>query len=337
MTESVLAAGLARVRMAEVPTPFERAPGLSRLLGREVYLKRDDLSGLAFGGNKARQLEFIVGAALAEGADTLVTSAGVQSNLCRTLAGACARLGLRCVLLLRGTGREPLQANLLLDTLFGAEIEYIDTADPYDPAVAGRIAGIEERVRAHGGNPYVIHLPGRSGALGAAAAVPGGEELVRQCAALGVEPERVYVAAGSGLTLAGLTLAFRHLGFGARAVGVSVQQRAAFIKPLVTRRANEAADLLGLDTRVGEDTFDLDDGFIGPGYGRPSAASLAAVAKVARCDGVLLDPVYSGKCMAALLAHAAEGSAGAGALAFVHTGGAPAVFDHAPALAAART
>ena len=288
-------------------------------------MKREDLSGFAMGGNKPRQLEAIVADALSTGADTLVTTAAAQSNFCQATAAAAAHLGLRCVLLLRRKGEAVAQGNLLLDHVFGAEIEFLDTADPYDPAIPDRLADIAERVRSEDGHPYVIHLPGRTGPLTAASATAMAAELAEQFAALPVFPAELFLAAGSGLTAAGIALGFKHLGVPTRVVGISVQQPAAFLGPLMVERGNQAAALLGIETRFEESDFDLDDRFIGPGYGIPSPASLDAI-RAGRAIRAVLDPGYSGKALAGLIEHQRRPDASA---VFVHTGGAASVFLHA--------
>ena len=297
---------------------------------RSLLVKREDLSGFAMGGNKPRQLEAILAHALAAGADTLITTASAQSNFCQAAAAAAAHLGLRCILLLRRGRETTVQGNLLLDHVFGAEIEYLDTSDAYDPNTTERLAATAERVRVEGGNPYIIHLTGESGPLTAASATGAAAELERQFRALPEAPDALYLAAGSGLTSSGIILGFKHLGVATRVVGISVQQPAAFLGPLMVERANQAAALLGIDTRVDEHDFDLDDGFIGPGYGKASPASLDAVVLAGRRGALALDPGYSGKAMAGFIEHLRSGHLDAArTVVFVHTGGAVNLFLHA--------
>ena len=334
-----LAASMACVALGHFPTPLEPAPRLAAALaGPALWIKREDLSGLALGGNKTRQLEALMAAALASGADTVVTTAAAQSNFCRTTAAAAAKLGLRAVLLLRGGADAPVTGNLLLDQLLGAEIEFIATADPYDPAVARRLEQIMDRLRASGRKPELLHVVGAAGTLGAAAYVPAAEELVRQFAANGIEPDALYLAAGSGLTMAGLALGLKHLGVNTRVIGISAQVPAGFLRPIVARRANEVAVMLGLATRLAEDEIELDDRQIGAGYGIATLASVDAMELGARTESLVLDPVYTGKCMAGLIAHVRAGRWPAGTtVAFLHSGGAPGLFAYgAERLAAVR-
>ena len=332
-----LTARLARVALGQFPTALEAAPRLSAEHGfPPVWVKREDQSGLALGGNKPRQLEFLMAAALAEGAQAVITTAAAQSNFCRATAAAGARLGVRVGLLLRGTGQEAVQGNLLLDRVFGAEIRFIPTQDPYDPRVTGWLDDFVADFRRRGLQTHVLHLPGHTGTLGAAAMVCTGEEMARQFAAQGIAPQALFLAAGSGLTVAGLVLAFKALGVATRVVGVSVQKPAAFIVPLIVERANAAADLLGLATRVDAGDFDIDDRHIGPGYGVPSAESVAAIQVAGRSEGLVLDPVYSGKAFAGLLAQLREGRwRGPAPVVFFHSGGAPGLFANAALLAEA--
>ena len=330
-----LTAGLARVPLAQWPTPMELAPRLSAELGAPpIWFKREDLSGLALGGNKPRQLEFLMAAALAEGAQAVVTTAAVQSNFCRACAAAGAKLGLRVGLLLRGSGDEDLQGNYLLDKVLGAELRFIATQDPYDPRVPGWLDDFVADFTRRGLKTHVLHLPGRSGTLGAAARVCAGEEMARQFAAQGIAPQAVYVAAGSGLTTAGLVLAFKALGVSTRLVAISVQRSAKLMLPLIVERANAAAQLLGLAVRVEATDFDFDERHIGSGYGVPSQAALQAILLAGRIEGLVLDPVYSGKALAGMLGHLREGRwRGSAPLVFFHSGGAPGLFANAQKLA----
>jgi 1-aminocyclopropane-1-carboxylate deaminase/D-cysteine desulfhydrase-like pyridoxal-dependent ACC family enzyme len=331
-----LTAGLPRVTLAHLPTLLEAAPRLSAALGGPpVWIKREDLSGLALGGNKPRQLEFLLAAALAEGAQAIVTTAAVQSNFCRACAAAGARLGLTVGLLLRGHAQDELQGNLLLDRVFGAEIRYIATQDPYDPRIAAWLDAFVADFERRGLKTHVLHLPGRTGTLGAAAMVSTGEELADQFARQGLRPQAVFVAAGSGLTVAGLTLAFKALGVASRVVGISVQRAASFMVPLIVERANAAAQLLGLTVRIDASDFDFDDRHIGQAYGVPSRQAAEAILLAGHSEGLVLDPVYTGKALAGMLAQVREGAwRGAGPLVFFHSGGAPGLFANAATLAA---
>ena len=316
---------LPRIPLALLPTPLEPARRLGERLGIELSVKREDQSGLGLGGNKARQVEVLLADAVAHGADTVLTTAGAQSNFCRVFAAGAARLGLRCVLLLRGKRQAPT-GNLFLDLLFGAQIHWIDTEDPYDAAVLERL---ETLAAGTGGRAQIVQLPGAAGPLAAAAAASLAVEIAEQCP----EVTAIYVAAGSGLTAAGLALGLAALGLRARVVAVSVQQPQGFIEPLIRRRAQEAAGLLGLDLRLGPDRLVVTDRWIGPGYGQPSAPAIDALRLAARLEGWVLDPVYTGEALAGLIADAKADALAGERVVFLHSGGAPSLFAHGAAVA----
>jgi len=319
---------LKRLPLAHLPTPLEPAPGLAAALGCPgLLVKREDLSGLGEGGNKPRQLEVLLAEAEAAGADTLLTTAGPLSNFCRAAAAASARLGWRCVLLLRGDGSIEPRGNLLLDHLFGAEIRWVATDDPYADIVQERLDTLEAELRRAGRRPYQLRLPGRAGAMAAAAAAGLAEELADQWP----EPAAtVALATGSGLTAAGLLAGFAMGGHASRVLALSVQQPAGFIRPLILRRAAEALALLGSDAVIDPSRLEVDDRFIAPGYGVPSEAALEAVALAGRTAGLVLDPAYTAKALAGLHHRLAQGEERTdGPLIFVHTGSGPGFFGHA--------
>ncbi len=210
-------------------------------------VKREDQSGLGLGGNKPRQLEVILADAKAKGCDTIVTTAAAQSNFCRATAAACATLGWRCVLLLRGQADAPVVGNLLLDHLFGAEVHWIDTTDPYSDAIQQRLDALLDAAHAAGHAPYLVRLPGVTGPLAAAAAASLADEILSEAEA---PPDWVVLAAGSGLTAAGLLAGFAGAGVATRVMAISVQQPTDFIAPLILRRAREAAALLDISADI---------------------------------------------------------------------------------------
>jgi 1-aminocyclopropane-1-carboxylate deaminase/D-cysteine desulfhydrase-like pyridoxal-dependent ACC family enzyme len=326
----VLAASLARVALGQFPTRLEPAPRLSAALGGPaIWIKREDMSGLALGGNKTRQLEVLMAATLAEGADTVVVTAAAQSNFCRTAAAAAAKLGLRAFLLLRGAQDSPRVGNLMLDQVLGAEIEFISTSNPYDPAVQTRLDAIVERLHSEDRRPKLLHVVGATGALAAAAYVPFAEELAEQFEANGIVPTAIYVTAGSGLTMAGLAIGLKALGLPTRVIGVSAQQKSGFLCPIVLRRATETAQLLGLPTTLEARDIEIDDSQLGPGYGIPTPAAVRAIECAARTEALLLDPVYTGKCMAGMIAHNEAGRwKGSDDIVFIHSGGTPGLFAY---------
>lgn len=321
--------GRSRLQLASLPTPLEAAPRLARHAGfSALYVKREDQSGYALGGNKMRQIDFILCEALAGGADVVIATAASQSNFCRSLAGAAARLGLGCHLHLRSkTGTEKI-GNLLLDDIFGARVTFTERTDPWDPGIRAELDAHAEAYRAEGRTPYVAQLTGASASLGIAGWMSGAAELVEQFSCLPAVPEAVVCVCGSGLTAGGLALGLKHLGSPARVLGVSAQQPAPRLREWIVTTANAAAAEFGLETRLADADFDVVDDKIGPGYGIPSAESIAAVRTAGRLEGLVLDPVYTGKGMAALLAQAADGLLRGKSAVFLHSGGTPGLFAH---------
>ncbi len=317
-----IASSLPRVSLAQLPTPVHPLPRLSAALGIELSVKRDDQTGLALGGNKARKLELLVGQALAEGADTLITGGAAQSNHCRQTAAAAARCGLRCVLVLAGAAQPPRTGNLLLDELLGAELVFAGERER--DAV---MAEVEEHERASGRRPFLIPYGGSSG-VGATAYALALEELAGQ--GLAAAFDRVVFATSSGGTQAGLLLGAALLGFRGALHGVSVDLAAPELAARVAALAGEAAAGLGLERRFTAGEVRVDDRFRGAGYGVCGDAERDAIRRFARLEGLLLDPVYTGRAAAGLLALAASGELARGErVLFWHTGGAPALWAYA--------
>jgi len=325
---------LPRVSLAFQPTPLQELPRLSKLLGGpRILIKRDDLTGLAFGGNKPRKLEFMMADALAQGADTIVTSAAAQSNMLRMTCAAARQLGLDIHLVMRGTGNEPAQGNLLLDYLFGADMTFIKTTDPYSQLSVEVMQRIVADLKARGRRPYVIDMRYESGALATLGYVRASAELQEQFVALGLERPIVICSTGSGTTQAGLLLGGELLGAGFRPMGVSVQQSTEKMVPRVVEKVQKAAALLGVSTRLTGEEVVIDDRWIGPAYGVPTPECVEAIKLLARTEGIVLDPVYSGKGLSGLIGRIREGSLGADdTVVFIHTGGTPALFAFAEQL-----
>jgi len=315
--------------LARLPTPLEHLPRPSARLGVDVWVKRDDLTGLALSGNKVRKLAWLLADARAQGATVLVTTGGIQSNHCRATAAAAARLGLGCVLLLRGQAPRPgdLDGNLMLDALFGAEVRWC-TPGGYAQRDA-HMEGIAAELRAGGAVPYVIP-EGGSNALGALAFARACDELRAQQPAGGFDS--VVCAVGSGGTLAGLAMG----GLRGRVLGVAVCDDAPTFRRRVEAIAAEGGDL-GLSLpAAGPDTWDVLEHWRGPAYARTTPAAWRQQAGFAAETGLLLDPVYTGKAWAAVeaLARDAPGRLGRRVL-FWHTGGAFGNFGRGGELAAA--
>jgi D-cysteine desulfhydrase family pyridoxal phosphate-dependent enzyme len=326
-------ASIPRIDLGHGPTPLERLERLSAHLGVEVWIKRDDCTGLAFGGNKVRKLEYLLAAAIREGHDTVVTVGGVQSNHARQTAAAAARLGLACELVLPRVvagraGAYEETGNVLLDRLLGARVHIV--ADP--EAAAARVAEILARVAAGGGSAAFFPAGG-STATGALGYVRAGLELAEQAQTHGLTFDRVVLAVSTAGTLAGLVTGLALAAPATAVTGIAVSGPAQSAVAAAESLGAEAAARIGAAfPRTG---FEVRDGYLGDGYGIATAAMEEAVSTCARLEGLLLDPVYTGKAMAGLfdLARRGEIARGRPAL-FWHTGGTPALFAY-PELAAA--
>jgi len=335
--------GLPRFPLATLPTPIADAVHLREALGGprrcpRILLKRDDLTGLALGGNKARKLEFLIGDALRHGATTVVTTGAVQSNHARMTAAAARAAGLAATLVL--TARQPdppLQGNYLLDRLFGATIRLIPAGPDPKIAVApdeeDRVREVVDEIRMRGGSPYTIPVGGSSG-VGALGYASGTLELVQQLSAMNVRPTRLYYASGSRGTQAGLELGARLFEAPYRLCGIAVSGGEEEKRVRAARIANEAAALLRTDVGVRPDELSTDQNYIGEGYGIATPGGMEAIHLLAECEAILLDPVYTAKAMAALIADVRSQSVAADeTMLFLHTGGVPALFAHAEAFA----
>jgi len=299
-----------RLPLAHLPTPLEPAPRLSEALGAEIQVKRDDCTGLALGGNKARKLEWLLADALARGCDTLVTAGGAQSNFCRMTAAAAARTGLGCELVLAGDTPGRATGNLVLDALFGATLHFAGAHDWR--MLEAQVAEIAQKL---GPRAYPMPIGGAS-PVGALAYVEAGEELMGQCDA---PPDWVVVADGSGGTHAGLLVG---LPPQVRILGVDVARPP---QPHVDRIPQLAAEAAALAGRPGPQGEVIVVDHTGPHYAAITDECREAVRLAARTEGLLLDPVYTGKALAGLAAAIREGRV-TGRVVFWHTGGAPALF-----------
>ncbi len=323
-----------RIPLARLPTPIEASPRLGRALGIELLYSRDDLSGLELTGNKARKLEFLLAEAEAQGADTLVTCGGVQSNHARATAYAGAKRGLRSVLVLRvpDPASPPApEANVLLDLLAGAELRWISRE-----AYARRaevMAGVADALSAAGRRPYVIP-EGGSSALGSLGYVVAMAQLRAQLPPDWRDgPVTIAYATGSGGTGAGIELGVRLLGWsGARPLGFAVCNDAGYFRGVIAALCAEARRRWPALPAVSGQDVAIDGGFVGPGYAMTTPEGTAIIRRAAREDGILLDPVYTGKAMLGVATRAREGSLPARRVIFVHTGGSFGLFPFGAAL-----
>ncbi len=319
-----------RRRYTEGWTPLERMERLSRLLGGpDLYIKRDDLLGLAGGGNKTRKLEFLVADALAKGADTLVTVGAVQSNHCRLTLAAAAREGLKCRLVLEervaNSYRPEASGNNFLYRLLGVEAVTVVPAGTDLAAVMQQVAG---EVTSAGGRPYLIP-GGGSNALGALGYVACAEEILAQAFDRGLQFDHIVCASGSTGTHAGLLAGLVGNSSHIPLTGVNVRRTRAEQEPNVHKLAQEVAELLGIPGGVPRERVRALGDWVGPGYSLPTREMVEAVRTVARVEGILLDPVYTGKAMAGLFALVRRGEFRPGErVLFVHTGGSPALYAY---------
>jgi len=316
-----------------VPTPLDRAPALGGELGIDLYIKRDDCTGLAFGGNKVRQLEFYLGAAVAEDADTVLITGAVQSNFVRLAAAAARTLGMEVHIQLEE--RVPdvdnsyrMSGNVLLNKLLGAHL----TSFPVGEDESAADAALEVRASEladQGRHPYVIHLAVDHPPLGALGYVVAARELSDQLQERDLQFDHVVVASGSALTHSGLLVGLRALGNDVPVTGICVRRVAKEQRPRVFKRCGEVAALIERPDCIRESDVVVSDAVLAPGYGQMNDATMSAMAMAARLEALMLDPVYTGKTMAGLVAMARGGAFQPGACVLsMHTGGLPALFGY---------
>lgn len=334
-----------RAQLIHLPTPFEPLPRLSRAFGGpRVFVKRDDCTGLALGGNKTRKLQYVVGEALSQGADTLVTTGGIQSNHARQTAAFAAKLGLHCELVLQhvlpDAPTEYMQSgNALLDHLLGATVHIpAPKADAGADAVdnlsgEAEMQAAAEAARQQGRRPYIVPL-GASTGLGALGYAECAQEIVQQSAAQGVHIDWVVLASGSAGTQAGLIAGFKALGVSTKVLGVAVSgttqdDRAALVRSLAT----EAAELLGWTGQISADDVHVNGDYVGQGYGYFGENVIEIVCEAARQEALLIDPVYTGKAMLGLFDLSRKGFfKTSDNVLFLHTGGVPGLFAYTQSL-----
>jgi D-cysteine desulfhydrase family pyridoxal phosphate-dependent enzyme len=324
------------MKFAVLPTPVQRLPRLSEALGGpEVLIKRDDLTGLAFGGNKTRKLEYLIADALTQRADLVITTGAVQSNHCRQTAAAAARAGLQAVLVLVGTPPADPSANLFLDQLLGAKVIWSDQA--------GREQVLEEQIQqaqANGRKPYLIPYGG-SNYLGAYAYLEGMRELQAQLGGPGPDaedgagkdrppaglPDWIVFATSSGGTQAGMTAGIHSQGLELRVLGISVDESERVLKPRVIDLANQVLEQSGIAADLDPGLVEISDQYRGAGYAVMGEREIEAVRTFAELEGVLLDPVYTGRAAAGLIDWIRKGKFEPDQkVLFWHTGGTPALF-----------
>jgi L-cysteate sulfo-lyase len=318
-----------RVRLGHLPTPLEPMAALSRALGGpNLFVKRDDCTGLATGGNKTRKLEFLMGEAVEQGAEIVVTQGAVQTNHGRQTAAAAARLGLECEILLERRVREPepgyeVQGNVLLDRMFGAALSFHEPGDMNARALART-----EELKAQGRKAYFIP-GGGSNVVGALGYVDCALELLKQANDTGLRIDYLVHATGSTGTQAGLLAGLEGANTGIPVLGISVRNPRARQEDAVYALAQATAEHLGVKGGIDRSRVVAYSDYVGEGYGLPTPSMVEAVALTARCEGILLDPVYSGKGMAGLIDLVRKGFfRREDNVVFLHTGGATALFAY---------
>ncbi|MGY5875975.1 MAG: D-cysteine desulfhydrase family protein [Candidatus Thorarchaeota archaeon] len=317
---------LPRANVAFLPTPLHPLRNLADSLGfNELWIKRDDLTGLSIGGNKSRKLELVIGDALEKGADTVITVGAVQSNHCRQTAAFAAVKGLRCILLLAGEEPKQNTGNLLLDKFFGAELQYLPGESTL--SLGDRLVTVTETLQDQGFDPYPIPA-GASNSLGCIAYADAIREVFEQGKTHDFKPERIIVATGTGGTQAGLLAGASHYSSKTEILGVTVMESSEDsskrVAAIVKEISEDYPDLMKKKPEV-----IVTDKFVGEGYGILDSATKTAIEMFAKLEAIILDPVYTGKAGLALIQLALSGDLELDIpTLFWHTGGSPALFAH---------
>ncbi|MEE8364448.1 MAG: D-cysteine desulfhydrase family protein [Gammaproteobacteria bacterium] len=321
------------VNLSHKPTPLERLDNLSADYQTNIWIKRDDCTGLAFGGNKSRQLEYYIGHAKSLGADTLLTTGAVQSNHVRMTVAAARKLNMDIeVQLEQRVARDQVEyhrsGNPFLVRLMGAKIHYYPVGEDEEGADQTLFDRAQE-LKAEGKNPYVIPLSNVKTPYGALGYVEAAEETLTQLQAMKIEPEIFLVPSGSAATHAGFLLGLRSLGCNVPVQGVCVRRDAQSQQQRVFTKIQSVIDLMGLDTRIDRDDIHCNDRFLAPGYGLLNEPTEQAILLMARREGIFLDPTYSGKAFAALVELLGTSRFGPDDhVVFLHTGGTPSLFAY---------
>jgi D-cysteine desulfhydrase len=306
---------------ARIPTPITILSRLSALFdGVEIFIKRDDLTGAPLSGNKVRKLDFVLADAASRQADTLITCGGTQSNHARATAVLAAQLGMQAILVLRGSPLAAPQANLLLDKLVGAHIRYI-TADEYRRVLPLMEQIASEEAKYRGRKPYIIP-EGASNAMGSCGYIKAVQEIKDQQQAMGVEFDAIVVPVGSGGTLAGLLMGKKLYGLKADIIGVCVCDSADYFTHKILDIAAEAKEQFGDDFTIDREDIHILEDYVGAGYAKSIPQEIEVMLQLARTEGIILDPVYSGKAMTGLLNELHSGRIqDYKKILFIHTGG----------------
>ena len=326
---------LPRVSLGFYPTPLVEARHLSSVLGGpRILIKREDLSGLALGGNKCRKLEFILAQVKKQGANAVVSTAGAQSNFCLALAAAASKLGMKSsFVVIKGVHVET-QGNLLLHNILGSDVDILEITN-IDEArgrvVSEKMDKSAEDLRARGYNPFIIRhtIPDISAILSVVGSIDTADELTTQLKEQNIDAQYVVVANHGGGTQAGLVLGLKHLRTDCKVIGMSIVRNEDVAKAAVIEKIDAASDFLGLGTKVTPDEFEIDDAYRGEGYGMITKESIDAIRLVAETEGIFLDPVYTSKAMAGFVDLVKKGRfKSTDTVVFMHTGGIPVLFSY---------
>ncbi len=326
---------LPRLKLGFYPTPLSEARRLSSVLGGpRIFIKREDLTGLALGGNKCRMQEFILGYAREQGYDALVSTASSQSNTCVQAAAVARMLGMKpCFVLLKGVHNER-QGNLLLHDILESDIEILELSDLTQVGgahVSEKLDAAADRLRSEGYTPFIFKhsLPHIAAVIAPVGWVNGADELTQQLRDRNVKADYVALANASGATQAGLTLGMKYLGADCRVIGYTVLWKAEDAVAATIKQANATAEYLGIDTLVDEGDVEIHDACVGDLYAMPNEECIDAVRLVAQTEGIFLDPIYTGRAMAGLIGSIREGRfKSTDTVVFIHTGGTAALFAY---------
>jgi len=316
---------LPRFYLAEFPTPIHYLESFSKACnGPKIFMKRDDITSLGMGGNKTRKLEFLIGEALKQGKDTLVTAGGLQSNHCRLTAAAARKANLSCHLVLNGKKPKSPNGNLLLDKILGAKLHYCDRNDR-----DRKLNQVAEDLGAAGKKPYVIPVGG-SNSIGTVGYVSAMLELETQLKDMHIKLDAIVFATSSGGTQAGLTLGAKIINFKGQVLGISIDQTKTGVKPfppVLTEIANTTAQRIGFPTQLVEEDFFLNCDYLGAGYAIPGDIEFSAIRDLAQYEGIFLGPVYTARAMGGLIQLIHKGYFRKDqTVLFWHTGGTPELF-----------
>lgn len=327
---------LPRQNLANLPTPLEELTRLNEIVkGPKIWIKRDDLTGLAFGGNKLRKLEYLIGQALDEGADTIVTSGSIQTNHGRLTAAACARTGLECILVVTEEDDNIYESNRILQAFLGSKLAFVDDVKPLEGETMAKaqlrvgdqkILEVMKSLQKEGKKPFYIPRGGRS-LQGTASYVNAMGEIKKQVETLNIQIDYIIVAAATCSTLTGILLGARVFDFKTNVIGISVSRDIAEGQQLVVEEFNRDAKALGYPYQIHTEEVNILGDYLGEGYGIPSKESYEAMELLGKTEAIMLDPIYTGKAMAGLLDLARKNyfSEQENVL-FIHTGGGPLLF-----------